>query len=81
MCEVIFNGELPTISSPNTFIWIAFILYLISSLVFLSQFSWVYVMCLLKKESLLPLFKYRFNTYVDYLLIASSLNKELESDY
>ena len=58
MCEVIFNGELPTISKqPNTFIWIAFILYLISSLVFLvSQFSWVYVMCLLKKESLLPLF-------------------------
>ena len=45
------------LNSPNTFIWIAFILYLISSLVFLvSQFSWVYVMCLLKKESLLPLF-------------------------
>ena len=45
------------LNSPNTFIWIAFILYLISSLVFLvSQFSWVLRHVSLKEKSLLPLF-------------------------
>ncbi|WP_367141659.1 hypothetical protein V6C49_11970 [Staphylococcus capitis subsp. capitis] len=63
------------LNSPNTFIWIAFILYLISSLVFFSVTVFVGLRHVSLKERIITTFVLSivFNTYVDYTYLLHRL--------